>query len=111
MPGYSLVKAYLRPDFSLVWVQIGVQGYYEEGRLVCFYVSAIATTPPVIAQRVQPVRADGFARWLSENWHRVLPYVIACLGASYVVYAEWTSSRAESREMKHRIEQLEKGNR
>ena len=111
LPGYSLVKAYLRPDFSLVWVQIGVQGYYEEGRLVCFYVSAVPTTPPVIATGVQPSGANGITRWLSENWHKLLPYALACLGASYVVYAEWTASRAENRDLKHRLEQLEKGNR
>ena len=108
LPGYSLVKAYLRPDFSVVWVQIGVQGYYEDGRLVCFYVSAVPTTPPVIPAFVQPRRADGLAGWMSKNWHKLLPYVLACLGASYALYGKWSVAEKERDDIRHRLDKIEK---
>jgi hypothetical protein len=108
MPGYSLVKAYLAPDWSLVWVQISVQGYFEADRFICFYVVAVPVEAPVVAAAVQPERATGVKSWLSQNWIKLLPYALAVFAASYEIYARYVLQNAESTALKQRVEQLEK---
>lgn len=108
IPGYSLVKAYLAPDWSMVWVQISVQGYFEADRFVCFYVVAVPVEAPVIAATVQPQRTSGITRWLLKNWIKLLPYALALFAASYQLYARLVMHGSEQDALKRRIEQLEK---
>jgi PAS domain S-box-containing protein len=108
LPGYTLVKAYLKPDFSVVWVQIGVQGYHEgDRRFVCFYVSAVPVTPPVVATGVQPQRTNGFKGWATDNWHKLFPIVLAALGASYALYAQWSATQEDRKEFRRRLDEIQ----
>lgn len=108
LPGYTMVKAYLAPDFTFIWVQLSVQGYREADRFICFYISAIPVHPPVIAPAVQPVRTDGLARWCADNWKWLLSIAGAALVASYQWWAQQAVARAEAEALKQRIEKLEK---
>lgn len=108
LPGYSLVKAFLAPDWSLTWVQVSVQAYREDGRLVCLYLSAVPVHAPVTAQRVSHRGAAGPKGWLSENWRYLIAPIIGLVAASYAFYARLAVKDAEAEALKHRIELLEK---
>ena len=107
LPGYSLVKAYLAPDFTFIWVQLNVQGYREADRFICFYVSAIPVLAPVTASAVQPVRANGLAGWCADNWKWIVPYILAGLAASYTFYANRAVERVKAEDLTERVKQLE----
>lgn len=108
IPGYSLVKAYLAPDWRMVWVQISVQGYFEADRFICFYVVAIPVQAPVVAATVQPQRIAGFAGWAADNWNKLLPIFLAIIGASYALYAQWSATQEDRKEFRRRLDEIQK---
>lgn len=115
---YQLFKEYSLPSSELQGALIGVQGVYENGVLVCYYVTAIpqerkGTIPSL---RDVPIKSGSFWREVFiRHTPAIVKAAIAVLAASYVLYGKWVAKQKDEElhhrqvdELIRRLEQLEK---